>query len=98
MLIWIGVGTKVILPRNKIQIMKTILTIIAVTFFGTMAMAQDISKEAKVEVITADVVLDMDFQQTIRKDRKTARLYKFKNSRVKQALSFSTKKNTSKLA
>ncbi|KAB5486943.1 MULTISPECIES: hypothetical protein [Flagellimonas] len=78
--------------------MKTILTIIAVTFFGTMAMAQDISKEKKVETITADVVLDVDFQQVIRKDRETARLYKFKNSRVKQALSFTTKKNKSILA
>ncbi|SFB77502.1 hypothetical protein SAMN04487891_102277 [Flagellimonas taeanensis] len=78
--------------------MKTILTIIAVTFIGTMAMAQDISRESKVETITTDVVLDMDFQQAIRKDRKTARLYKFKNSRVKQALSFTTKKNKSILA
>lgn len=78
--------------------MKTILTIIAVTFFGTMAMAQDISKEVKVETITAEVVLDIDLKQTIRKDRKVARLYKFKNSRVKQALSFSTKKNKSILA
>lgn len=78
--------------------MKTILTIIAVTFFGTMAMAQDISKEVKVDTITVGATLDIDFQQTVRKDRKVARLYKFKNSRVKQALSFSTKKNTSKLA
>lgn len=78
--------------------MKTILTIIAVTFFGTVAMAQDISKEVKVEVITADVVLDIDLEQTIRKNGKVTRLYKFKNSRVKQALSFSTKKNKSILA
>lgn len=78
--------------------MKTILTIIAVTFFGTMAMAQDISKEVKVDTVTAGVTLDINVQQIIRKDRKVARLYKFKNSRVKQALSFSTKKNTSKLA
>jgi len=78
--------------------MKTILTIIAVTFFGTVAMAQDISIGEKVDVINAAVVLDIDIDRTIRKDRKMARLYKFKNSRIKKELSFSTKKNKSKLA
>lgn len=78
--------------------MKTILTIIAVTFFGTVAMAQDISKGEKMDVNKAEIVLDVDVDRTIRKDRKMARLYKFKNSRIKKELSFSTKKNKSKLA
>ncbi len=78
--------------------MKTILTIIAVTFFGTMAMAQDISKEVKVETKTADVELNVAIQTEIKKDRKMTRLYKFKNSRVKKELSFTTKRNKAKLA
>ncbi|MBO0322049.1 hypothetical protein J0X14_07055 [Muricauda sp. CAU 1633] len=78
--------------------MKTILTIIAVTFFGTMAMAQDISKEVKVETVSADVELNVAIQNEIKKDRKMTRLYKFKNSRVKKELSFTTKRNKAKLA
>ncbi|GLU44174.1 hypothetical protein [Allomuricauda sp. NBRC 101325] len=78
--------------------MKTILTIIAVTFFGTMAMAQDLNKEVKVETISKGVELNIDMQQNDIKDRKMARLYKFKNSRVKKELSFTTKRNKAKLA
>ncbi|WP_041801211.1 hypothetical protein [Flagellimonas ruestringensis] len=78
--------------------MKTIFTIIAVTFFGTMASAQDISKEAKVDALTVGVELDVTINNTVRKDRKMVRLYKFKNSRIKKELSFKTKKNKAKLA
>ncbi|WP_421812531.1 hypothetical protein [Flagellimonas sp.] len=78
--------------------MKTIFTIIAVTFFGTMASAQDISKEAKVDTITMGVEMKIEINNSVIKDRKTARLYKFKNSRIKKELSFKTKKNSAKLA
>lgn len=78
--------------------MKTIFTIIAITFFGTMASAQNISKEAKVDTTTAGVELKIDIDHTIRKDRTMVRLYKFKNSRIKKELSFKTKKNKAKLA
>ncbi|MHA7830512.1 MAG: hypothetical protein ACX93O_05400 [Flagellimonas sp.] len=78
--------------------MKTIFTIIAITFFGTMASAQDISKEAKVDTITMGVEMKVEINNSVIKDRKTARLYKFKNSRIKKELSFKTKKNSAKLA
>ncbi|GAB4507843.1 MAG: hypothetical protein Tsb004_04000 [Allomuricauda sp.] len=78
--------------------MKTIFTIIAITFFGTMASAQDLSKEAKVETIAMGVELKVEINNEVRKDRKTARLYKFKNSRIKKELSFKTKKDQAKLA
>nr|WP_321411674.1 hypothetical protein [uncultured Allomuricauda sp.] len=78
--------------------MKTIFTIIAVTFFGTMASAQEISNETKVDTLTMGVELKVEFNQTIRKDRKTARLYKFKNSKIKKELSFKTKNDRAKLA
>lgn len=78
--------------------MKTIFTIITITFFGTMASAQDLSKEAKVETIAMGVELKVEINNEVRKDRKTARLYKFKNSRIKKELSFKTKKDRAKLA
>ena len=77
--------------------MKAVLTIIAIIFFGTVAMAQD-AKEVKVDVITAGVELNIDIQDEVEKETEVARLYKFKNARVKKALSFKTKKNRSKLA
>ena len=78
--------------------MKAILTIIAIIFFGTVAMAQDNSKEVKVDTVTAGVELNIEIQGQVKKETQVARLYKFKNSRVKKELSFSTKKNTAKLA
>ncbi|WP_136467299.1 hypothetical protein [Flagellimonas onchidii] len=78
--------------------MKAILTLIAVIFFGTLAMAQDISKEVKIETTTVGVELDITVQEEAQKETKVARLYRFRNSRVKKALSFRTKKNRSKLA
>ncbi|MCL6272771.1 hypothetical protein M3P19_02060 [Muricauda sp. 2012CJ35-5] len=78
--------------------MKTVLTIIAIVFFGTLAMAQNVSKEVKVETTTASVALDVEIKKATKKDTKVARLYMFKNSRVKKALAFRTKRNKSKLA
>ena len=77
--------------------MKAVITIIAIIFFGTVAMAQD-AKEVKVDVITAGVELNIDIQDEVENGTEVARLYKFKNARVKKALSFKTKKNRSKLA
>lgn len=78
--------------------MKAILTLIAVIFFGTLAMAQNASKEVKIETTTVGVELDITIQEETEKETKVARLYRFKNSRVKKELSFRTKRNKSKLA
>ncbi|RIV45308.1 hypothetical protein [Flagellimonas pelagia] len=78
--------------------MKTILTIIAVVFFGTVAMAQDTSKEVKVDTVTVGVELNIDLNASVKQNREVARLYKFKNSKVKKELSFTTKKDKAKLA
>lgn len=75
--------------------MKAILTIIAIIFFGTLATAQDTAKEVKAETITVGVELSIEIQET---ETEIARLYMFKNSRVKKELSFRTKRNKSKLA
>ena len=78
--------------------MKAILTIIAIVFFGTLAMAQNVSKEVKVETTTVGVEFNIEVQEEIEKETEVARLYMFKNSRIKKALSFRTKRNKSKLA
>ncbi|MCL6265298.1 hypothetical protein [Flagellimonas myxillae] len=78
--------------------MKAILTLIAIVFFGTLAMAQNVSKEVKVETTTVGVELNIEVQNETEKETEVARLYMFKNSRIKKALSFRTKRNKSKLA
>ena len=80
--------------------MKTILTLIAVISLGTQAIAQDINKEVKVETTTEMVVLksEVNIEKQITTENEVARLYMFKNSRIKKALAFRTKRNKSKLA
>ncbi|GMN09411.1 hypothetical protein MTsPCn9_01330 [Croceitalea sp. MTPC9] len=78
--------------------MKTILTLTAIIFLGTFGVAQTSTKEVKVETITKSVVLNVEIKQIIKEDNKVARLYMFKNSRIKKELAFKTKRNRSKLA
>ncbi|WP_350292302.1 hypothetical protein [uncultured Croceitalea sp.] len=78
--------------------MKTILTLTAIIFFGTFGVAQNTTKEVKVETITKSVVIKVELKQTTKEDNKVARLYMFKNSRIKKELAFKTKRNRSKLA
>ena len=63
-----------------------------------LAFAQNAPKETKVDTLTVGVELKIEINHTIRKDRKTARLYKFKNSKIKKELTFKTKNDKSKLA
>lgn len=78
--------------------MKAILTTIAVIFFGTLTMAQSVSNETKVETVAFSVTLDIEIDTDSKKEIKVARLYRYKNSRIKKALSFRTKRNRAKLA
>lgn len=85
--------------------MKAIFTLIIVLLFGAMAMAQNTESNVKVETIEMGVVLDgsisdtvFDFETSGSEQREVARLYKFKNSRVKKALSFTTKRDKAKMA
>jgi len=75
--------------------MKAILTLIFILFFSTSAIAQN---EVKVNTITMNVELNITIDQDGTNGNKVARLYRFKNSRVKKALKFTTKKNRSKIA
>ena len=80
--------------------MKVILTFVAVIFFTTTAFTQSTLEEVKVETTAASVELNVEIEMTkeIKTETEVARLYMFKNSRIKKALAFRTKRNKSKLA
>ncbi|MDX1315776.1 MAG: hypothetical protein R3356_09770 [Eudoraea sp.] len=77
--------------------MKTLITLIFVLTIGVTAQAQDKAAEVKVETIEMTIVTSTT-QTTVKKEEKVARLYRRANSKVKKALSFTTKRNRSKLA
>ena len=72
--------------------MKTILTILFVLTIGVTAQAQDTMSDSKVETVEMTIVTSTTNENSV------ARLYKFKNSKIKKALSFTTKRNKAKLA
>jgi len=82
--------------------MKTILTLLFVLFIGVAAQAQSSvvkAKEAKVETIEMGIVTLTQLEEvTTEKNSEVVRLYKFKNSRIKKALKFTTKRNKAKMA
>ena len=71
--------------------MKTLLTIIFIFFISFAAQAQENTAEVKVETAKKEIVTE-----TV-KENSVARLYRFKNSRIKKELNFKTKRNTAKL-
>ena len=77
--------------------MKTILTILFVLTIGVTAQAQDKAAEVKVEAIEMTIVTSTT-NTTVKKEDKVARLYRRANSKIKRALSFTTKYNKTKLA
>ena len=77
--------------------MKTLITLIFVLTIGLTAQAQDEAAEVKVEAIEMTIVTTTS-TTTVKKEEKVARLYRRANSKVKKALSFTTKRNKSKLA
>lgn len=87
--------------------MKAILTILFVILFGAVALAQEIisSDYDKVKTTEIGTLLDTGVFGTLscqkmetKEEDRVAYLYKFKNSRVKKALAFHTKRNKAKLA
>jgi len=85
--------------------MKAFLTLVLILLFGAVALAQKSTDYGKIETFQMDIVLDYSLpvshnsgQIEAAKEDAVARLYKFKNTRVKKALAFSTKKSKPKLA
>ncbi len=85
--------------------MKAILTFALILFFGGISMAQQSNNDQKVDTFQVEVVQFLENseessseQVNVSKKQSIARLYRFKNSRVKKALFFTTKKDKPKLA
>ena len=79
--------------------MKTIATLIFVLFIGVAAQAQNATEQVKVETIEMTIVTSTENKEVVLKSStEVARLYKFKNSRIKKALSFTTKRNKARMA
>ncbi|MEL7269076.1 MAG: hypothetical protein AAGL34_05855 [Bacteroidota bacterium] len=78
--------------------MKALLTTIAVLFITVASFGNTPKAEVKVETVTQGVTLDIKIEDKAAKEVEVARLYRFKNARVKKALSFKTKRSRAKLA
>ncbi|WP_343487191.1 hypothetical protein [Allomuricauda sp. d1] len=78
--------------------MKAILTFVFFIFITTTAMANTASKEVKVETLSYGIELNITIEKSDVEKTQVARLYKFKNARVKKALKFTTKANKAKVA
>lgn len=78
--------------------MKAIITLIFVLFIGMTVEAQRAKSNVKVVTITKGIVTNGGEGASLKNEGSVARLYLFKNSRIKKELSFTTKSNKSKLA
>lgn len=77
--------------------MKAIFTFILVLFIGMTVCAQEVNPEVKVVTVTKGMMIGNSSKASLENDHSVARLYLFKNSRIKKELSFDTKRNKSKL-
>ena len=78
--------------------MKTIITIIFIIFLSFTAQAQNNTDNVKVETIEMTIVTETTYELNLETETEVARLYKFKNSRIKRDLNFITKANKTKMA
>ena len=84
--------------------MKAIFTLVLVLFIGVAAQAQNNNNEVKVAtsemaIVTFSTTEEVSFEEVTMKNKtEITRLYKFKNSRIKKALAFTTKRNKAKMA
>ena len=78
--------------------MKPFVTLFFFLLLTTTAFAQNAAKIEKVETFSNGVALEIQISSSVEVEQEVARLYRYKNSRVKKALRFRTKRNTSKFA
>ncbi|WP_405398492.1 hypothetical protein [Maribacter sp. Asnod2-G09] len=78
--------------------MKTIIATIFIIFLSFTAQAQNSTEEVKVETIEMSIVTETTYDVEANTTLEVARLYKFKNSRIKRDLNFLTKANKPKMA
>lgn len=90
---------------TQMIIMKAVFTLFFVLILGAVALAQNTQANVEVDTIEMDIILVTSINHTniaekveITTENKVARLYKFKNSRIKKALAFRTKSDRAKMA
>ncbi|MEP2236857.1 MAG: hypothetical protein ABJI22_00775 [Maribacter sp.] len=78
--------------------MKTIIATIFIIFLSFTAQAQNNTADVEVETIEISIVTETTKEIKSESNTEVARLYKFKNSRIKRDLNFITKANRAKMA
>lgn len=78
--------------------MKAILTLIFGLLISTAALANSPAKQVKVEVKIMKVELNITIEKATVQKTELARLYMYKNSRIKKELAFVTKANKARIA
>ncbi|MEP2237205.1 MAG: hypothetical protein ABJI22_02515 [Maribacter sp.] len=78
--------------------MKTIIATFFIIFLSFTAQAQNNTADVKVETVEMGIVTETTFEVKESTTTEVARLYKFKNSRIKRDLNFLTKANKPKMA
>ncbi|ADY27883.1 MULTISPECIES: hypothetical protein [Cellulophaga] len=78
--------------------MKAIITLLFIITVGVTAQAQEAKVTPVLKMETTEVKATVVKKEAVQQETKVARLYKFKNSKIKKALSFSTKRGKSKIA
>jgi hypothetical protein len=84
--------------------MKALITLLLVFWFSALAMAQDIPSKnlpvtpAQINNTDTGNKPATELDKTIKTEVEVARLYRFKHSKVLKELTFTTKRNSAKLA
>ncbi|MGJ8734235.1 MAG: hypothetical protein ACSHW4_13850 [Cellulophaga sp.] len=78
--------------------MKAIITLLFVLTLSVAAQAQEANVSTVLKSDTKEVKATVVKEAVLQQEAKVARLYKFKNSKIKKALAFTTKKAASKIA
>ncbi|MDO6490757.1 MULTISPECIES: hypothetical protein [unclassified Cellulophaga] len=78
--------------------MKAIITLLFVLTVSVAAQAQEANVSTVLKSDTKEVKATVVKEAVLQQEAKVARLYKFKNSKIKKALAFTTKKAASKIA
>lgn len=77
--------------------MKAIITLLFFITLGLTAQAQEAKVTPVLNIETTEVKKGEIKKDVIKEKVEVARLYKFKNSKIKKALSFTAKKSTFKM-
>ncbi|WP_435313994.1 hypothetical protein [Cellulophaga fucicola] len=78
--------------------MKAIISLLFIITLGFTAQAQEAKTTSVLKKETKEVKATEVKKDALQEKAEVARLYKFKNSKIKSALAFSTKRSKSKVA